>query len=573
MPLCGGGMEIKMKTRKLIAALAATVMIPTAVWGEASFTVEPIDYTTDTVKINGRTDAKTMENVMLIVAVPGVDLDKISDDADKIKYQWENAADKDGKFSFEFIMNSNENDVSGYYDVYVKSKSMETPIKSSFYFATEQDRKNCIKEINENDAEYIAPKLSEYVKILGMESFEAFSGADKGDMAKGLKKKAPFKETDYEAVQDCIKESAVLSCWNNSKTEYLADEKYNLKNAEFIGMSTLLQDKKSTLFNIYNDMLNLTGKQNVVKSLEGKNFASYSDILNGFIESVILNGISNTDLMGGEHISDILTAENAAAAGINIDNYLAKTEYRNQVNNALLKIGTFAGLKELTDAIDKALKDAQNPGTPGSTNNGGGGSKGGGSTGPAASAAADANKPKEVVFYDVTGTHWAKEAVEALNEKGIISGFPDKTFRPDDKLTREQAVKIVCEAFGTVQSDAEISFSDVEASAWFAPYIKRAVSRGVINGISEDCFGVGKNITRQDIAVVIWRMMGKPENSEKPGFSDAEEIRDYAKSAVGYMNEKGYIKGYPDNTFRPENPVTRAEAAAIIYNCVKGASK
>ena len=80
---------------------------------------------------------------------------------------------------------------------------------------------------------------------------------------------------------------------------------------------------------------------------------------------------------------------------------------------------------------------------------------------------------------------------------------------------------------------------------------------------------MGKNITREDFAVMLYRIIGE-EITEKSSFSDYNEISDYAKDAVSYMNKKGYINGYSDNTFRPEKEITRAEAASIIYRYIKG---
>ena len=108
-------------------------------------------------------------------------------------------------------------------------------------------------------------------------------------------------------------------------------------------------------------------------------------------------------------------------------------------------------------------------------------------------------------------------------------------------------------------------FSDVPANAWFAPYVKEAFEKGIVQGIGEGLFGPYTHITREDFAVMTGRMLGikVDENATVP-FKDASSVSGYAKGYVAYFAEEGIIGGYEDSTFKPKNNITREEAAKIL---------
>ena len=141
------------------------------------------------------------------------------------------------------------------------------------------------------------------------------------------------------------------------------------------------------------------------------------------------------------------------------------------------------------------------------------------------------------VFTDVDKSFWGEEAIIYLYEKGIINGFDDGCFRPNEYIKREQAVKMISVAFDIAESEYDCSFSDVNKSDWFAGFVAGALKENVVKGTDNNLFGVGKNITREDFAVMLYRIIGE-EITEKSSFSDYNEISDYAKDAVSYMNKK-----------------------------------
>ena len=173
-----------------------------------------------------------------------------------------------------------------------------------------------------------------------------------------------------------------------------------------------------------------------------------------------------------------------------------------------------------------------------------------------------------VTFKDVPETHWAYEAINTLKELGIINGDGTGNFNPTSPVTREQFVKMLVEASDIELSDKDAQFADVDSAMWYTPYIQIGVETGLINGLSATEFGVGKEIKRCDMAVILYRIMKNADSDNKTDvalFADDESIPDYAKKAVYTVRSAGIIEGY-NNTFNPNDSLTRAEAAIVLKN-------
>jgi len=176
-------------------------------------------------------------------------------------------------------------------------------------------------------------------------------------------------------------------------------------------------------------------------------------------------------------------------------------------------------------------------------------------------------------FTDMDSALWAKESVDALLQSGIISKSDDKLYRPNDNVTREEFVKLLVCAFGAHETLNSQSFSDVDSSAWYAPYVASAAANGLVNGKEDGSFGVGEGITRQDMAVMVYRALGKMgypmSDAAQIGYYDTAEISDYAYEAVSEISKRGIMNGTGDNLFSPKGSVTRAMAAKVIYEISK----
>ena len=214
---------------------------------------------------------------------------------------------------------------------------------------------------------------------------------------------------------------------------------------------------------------------------------------------------------------------------------------------------------------------------------GGGGSAGGGGSSGAIGLGSsqvpgfiETNKKDEEVvepeitdtmFADMDKNHWAYENVKKLKELGIVNGDEKGNFNPSGKVTREQFLKMLVVATNAETSSTKTAFGDVDSKAWYAPYIAAGVNAGLINGITPSTFGVGSEIKRQDMAVMIVRILDSkniPVTETSEVFDDDVNISEYAKNAVYKVRDAGIINGYSDNTFAPSASLTRAEAATVI---------
>ena len=180
--------------------------------------------------------------------------------------------------------------------------------------------------------------------------------------------------------------------------------------------------------------------------------------------------------------------------------------------------------------------------------------------------------PSTPSYNDVDEDDWFYEYVQELTDKGIVSGDGSGAFVPQDNVTREQFIKMLLIASDVETDEGENTFEDVSAGAWFKPYVLTAKKLGIVNGISDVTFGIGSNITRQDMAVMISRMIDKLDveidTSDVEKFADDENVSDYAKDSVTFMKSIGLIEGY-NNEFRPMDKLTRAEASKVICQLLK----
>ncbi len=178
------------------------------------------------------------------------------------------------------------------------------------------------------------------------------------------------------------------------------------------------------------------------------------------------------------------------------------------------------------------------------------------------------NDPSETIYNDLNEASWAREYILYLNDRGIISGDGDGSFRPNSPITRAEFLKMLIEAFGIRGESSETAFEDVKPEDWYSSYVGIGVRNGIVNGVSETWFGADDSITRQDLTVMCDRALeylglSLTETAELTP-ADAEEISDYASDAVFRFYGAGILNGDTDGRFRPEDGATRAEAAKII---------
>lgn len=196
--------------------------------------------------------------------------------------------------------------------------------------------------------------------------------------------------------------------------------------------------------------------------------------------------------------------------------------------------------------------------TTGGGNNGGGGISGGNGGTPTAT-------PEPIYgFTDIGSVDWAKDSIMALYNLGIVNGRGNGIFEPNASVKREEFAKMMVGVMGYSVNDSDVTeFTDANG-AWYTPYIAAAVNNGLITGRGDGTFGVGDDITRQDIAVIIHRAMGTV-STEIIEFPDSDQISGYAVNAVSYLAANNIANGDDNGNFNPKNSATRAESSKMLY--------
>ena len=164
---------------------------------------------------------------------------------------------------------------------------------------------------------------------------------------------------------------------------------------------------------------------------------------------------------------------------------------------------------------------------------------------------------------DVAATYWAAPAIGGLLAAGVVSGFPDGTFRPGEAVTRAEFVKMLDLSLGLAVGGGTTPFADVAPDAWYAPYVAAAVQAGIVQGTSPTTFSPGAPVTRQEMAVLLNRAL-KLSATATLHFSDDKQIAGWALGGVEAVVAGGLMAGYPNGSFLPEAAATRAEAAQVL---------
>jgi len=185
---------------------------------------------------------------------------------------------------------------------------------------------------------------------------------------------------------------------------------------------------------------------------------------------------------------------------------------------------------------------------------------------------AEQPKPPVAKFKDMAG-HWAADTVSRLAYMGVISGYEDGTFRPDNEISRAEVTAILVRALRLpAGSEQDLKFRDkASIPDWAKGVVAAAAREGLVRGYPQPdgtvTFEPDRPVSRAEMAALVVRILDKKIGPVVPAelkFADAGSIPDWARSSVGAAVAKGIVVGYPDNTFRPDNRVTRAEAAAMI---------
>jgi hypothetical protein len=171
--------------------------------------------------------------------------------------------------------------------------------------------------------------------------------------------------------------------------------------------------------------------------------------------------------------------------------------------------------------------------------------------------------------FDDLNAHWAKTDIELLANKLIVKGQTESIYNPEKAVTRAEFAALLVRSLGLLEQPTS-SFDDVPSDAWFAGVVGTAEKYGLIRGFEDATFKPDNGITREEMAVMVTRALKAGGRELQPlldrpvTFTDSDEIGDWSRQAVNQLASANLIHGKPDGSFAPHRDTTRAESASIV---------
>ena len=557
-----------------IAIITAGILAATST---SAANVEMKDFINGIIGIEGKTE-KGGEDINVLILNPDASAESAENDSSLIQYSNGFKSSADGSYSVSVKL---KDGFSGSFPVYVKENGEVSEFK--IYYAEMPEKIEAAKKLV--SAGDNTEKVFGEVKVTLSLDTKLINDLDIKNccnmLAESLKKYPISFDSDNPESSDNIailndlikriKTFAVLESFNQGKVSSVYQNGVLLYD-DITELSGLSSKYDVTSYKLFGGNLTEDGKNKVISAISGKNIKTVSELQKRFTDAVMYFGISCNKEQGYGYIGEYISEKNvrfAKDSTADIADYLSLSDSKK--NEVFAKVKQNQGSLTIDNYLQKVngyAKDVKN------TKDGGAGGSSSGSRDPVIPIAPGGNTDggsdnSNEVFADLNGYDWAKEAIEYLYKKNIINGTGENEFSPDGYLTREQAAKIICNAFSIKETAQKTEFKDVVSGAWYEKYVAAVQSSGIMLGTGDSEFGVGMNITRQDLAVILYRAMGVTDEARECSFTDSGDIDGYAKEAVAYFSGKGIINGYEDGRFLPHKYVTRAEAAKLIYGIIE----
>lgn len=305
------------------------------------------------------------------------------------------------------------------------------------------------------------------------------------------------------------------------------------------------------------------------------------DKMESFLEDVVVYVVDNYT----EDSSINVQVKNAVASVL-----LTGDKYENDLLPFMLEQAANrekyeAQLREMSAIVSKealariADSETGNGGTGGGGS--GGGAGGGTGTTPEPGGTVPPNTepttPTQTAdpFEDLPATHWATGDIEKLVELGLMTGVSQTEFAPDRNITRAEFSTLLLRVLGVATDNSQTSgrYSDVPADAWYYNIVNAAADLGLVNGYEDQTFGPNDPITREQMAVMICRALayrGSTGTEDQGGgislenFSDSQQMSSWALADITSVLRQGIMNGRSATEFAPLENATRAEAAVMI---------
>lgn len=515
-----------------------------------------------------RTQTKPGENVMLIIAKKGEDINNNN----SIYIMKESIADDMGIVEFDFDMNEEREGIStvGEFDIYLSMDNSDL-IKETFIYASVEERDLIVDKVFQAKTEEAlgdiinAEENMVVLKALNvdMDRYNALGEKRKEVISALYKYKSELSTGEEEKMIEYLSVDIVRHTMEDKNKDELTEvlEKSAL-SFEGVPFSKLSSEEKTWVTELI---------------FENMPYTAADELMNRYAEANILYKINHLRLDKIENGIVKYSADLGIKDMPGYKIYLSLHE-KGKVNDTIaenLKNTPVKSAKDLDELLSKVTGEIKE--TNSQSSNYGGGSAGGSKNSATANLGVTSAVPfvetKEIekeIFNDLDDAKWAETAINKMAEAGIVAGDGSGAFNPNRWMTREEYVKIIITALNCVSENANCVFDDVKRDAWYYKYVASAYEKGIIYGINENQFGIGLPLTRQDMTVIALRAAETIKEIEHirdfENFNDEDSISDYAKAAVKELYCAGVINGLGDNSFKPKNYATRAEGAMLIYN-------
>lgn len=540
--------------KKLLLILLGMIFTCSVVYGAEIETVTLKSQDENHVVISGASDASIGKKVTVSVFKEGRGLADISEfgvPTDTIAFA-DTVFLRDGK-EYEFDWTPT---VSGVYDIYVSADGKIEASEKSVYIPA--DAKELYDAVRGGSADDISALLSKSGRLADLlMDKNAPSEIRYGDMARAICcLRDEYKGEDIKAMIDGAGALARLA---NLKTAKELDGAAVALNAIGLGLECRENMEKYADNNV---------KAELASRMDKICEKSMRDIQAYFNEQLILSGIyKSSNWMDGKKFLEIIS-------------YPSSDGERTSAAKALTG-RQFDNLDALKKAADKEKDGAASDSSGGGNRTGGGGGGGGRISAPAFSGAGenavvpiDSENIEDRIdsaFPDVDKMHYAFDDINYLRWHDIVSGDENGRFNPENNVTRAEILKMLCTAFN-IPKKSDVVFEDVKDGDWFGEYAAGAAALELVYGDENGNFYPNEDITRQDLAVMIWRFAksaGYEFGESGLSFNDAESISEYAREAVAELSAAGIINGTGGGAFSPAENATRAQAAAITARSMR----
>lgn len=541
-----------MKNKKILALLASAVLAFGASAYAQSFTAV-CDSQNKEVKVTIKPDAEYSAPITVYLTTDGVKVEDIN--AQNINSTvWLFSQVEKGANGYQATLKLPEGMTTGFYTFTVEDYGAkdDTPVvaladrQCKIYIADTDEVTNAIKAVNDaSTVDALNTAFTTYANALGIDTADDFGTSTNTAFIALRGSKA------YTTMADIQSDYAVAQAVGG-----LTDAKASAMGDKLKRYADILGIKLDENYTKHADAAHkLMEKYFDASAIDKDVKTTYAKLAR---EAIAVAAINNTDRSG---IDEVLNAYNDVF-GVDLDGKYATTN-KTSFNKALER-KSFADAAAVKKAFDAAVKEL-------GKSSGGGSSSSGSSSIKYEPKNEENNDPTNTpgVLNDLSQAEWARKAIERLYKKGIVSGYEDGSYKPNNIITRNEVLSILVRAFDLMDDDAVYDFTDGDPLAWYARAVASARKRGIISGYDDGSFGDGAPVTRQDMAVFVYRMGGF-EKSEGNSFTDSDDIADYAEEAVDSLAAAGIINGMGDGTFAPNEPATRAQFTKIISDIMGG---